>query len=191
MNKIIFNPKQLEKLNNPVRKQWLPPEIIWKSLNIDFPEVLVDFGAGTGYLTKDIASYAPDAVIHALDIQQEMIEYLNAQMPENVHPVLIDSTHIPLKDNSADALWSIAVYHELNEPERFLNESFRVLKPGGILLIIDWEKEDPEMKKAGPPLSERVPASQLIREIIDSGFREITSVQEFNSHICLRALKPH
>lgn len=188
---MIFDYKQLEKLNNPVRKQWLPPEIIWKSLDIKSPEVLVDFGAGTGYLTRDLAASAPAAVIHALDIQQAMIDYLNAQMPGNVHPVLINSIQIPLKDNSVDALWSITVYHELSDTEKFLKESFRVLKPGGVLLIIDWEKENPEMKKAGPPISERVPASQLIREIIDSGFREITSVQEFNSHICLRALKPN
>lgn len=186
---MIFNPDKLDKLNNPVRKQWLPPEVIWKSLDLESPEVLVDYGAGTGFFTKDFASSAPEAVIHAVDIQPEMIEYLKTNMPENIHPVLVDNTHIPLKNNCADALWSIAVYHELENTETFLNEAYRVLRPGGVLLIIDWEKENPEMS-SGPPIAERIGSSELIREIIDCGFREITSIQEFNSHVCMRALKP-
>lgn len=189
MNEMIFDSKNLRKLNNPVRKEWIPPSAIWESLDLDAPEVLIDYGAGTGFITEDLAGYAPDAEIHAIDIQEEMIAYLRTHMPENVHPILIEGIEIPLKDNSADALWSIAVYHELGDSEAFLKETFRVLKPGGVILIIDWEKEDPELQ-AGPPLSERIGAPQLIREIIDCGFREITSIHEFNSHIGIRALKP-
>jgi ubiquinone/menaquinone biosynthesis C-methylase UbiE len=189
MREIIFNSDNLDKLNNPVRKQWLPPEAIWKSLNLESPAVLVDYGAGTGFFTKELASSAPEAVIHAVDIQPEMIDYLKTHMPENIHPILVDSIQIPIKTGSADALWSIAVYHELGNTEAFLSEAFRVLKPGGVLLIIDWEKENPELN-AGPPLAERIESSELIREVIDCGFREITSIQDFNSHICIRALKP-
>jgi 2-polyprenyl-3-methyl-5-hydroxy-6-metoxy-1,4-benzoquinol methylase len=41
----------------------------------------------------------------------------------------------PLEDNSVDICISLAVIEHLNEPQQFLNEIFRVLKPGGTVAL--------------------------------------------------------
>jgi len=179
----------LHKLNNPERLNWLPPEEIWKFLGLENPRVLVDFGAGTGLITARLAEFAPRADIHALDIQPEMIEYLTAHMPDTVTPMLINGTTIPLGDETVDALWNIAVYHELEDREFFLSEVYRILKPGGKLLVIDWEKESP-LLSAGPPLEHRIPLDWIIAELKDSGFTEIRTLQSFKSHIGVCGEKP-
>ncbi len=179
----------LHKLNDPERLNWLPPEEIWKFMELDNPKVLVDFGAGTGLITARLAEFAPQADIHALDIQPEMVEYLTAHMPDTVSPMLIKGKSIPLADSTVDALWNIAVYHELEDRQFFLNEVFRILKPGGKFLVIDWEKESPVIN-TGPPLEDRVPVVRVIEEMRDSGFREIRTVLSFKSHIAVCGEKP-
>ncbi|MDA3959044.1 class I SAM-dependent methyltransferase [Oceanispirochaeta sp.] len=189
MNKKVFNTDKLHKLNDPVRLNWLPPREIWTFLNLKNPKVLVDFGAGTGFFTSRMAVFAPEADIHAMDIQPEMIDYLQEHMPDTVSPMLLRGNTIPLADNSVDALWNIAVYHELEDRDIFLAEVFRILKPDGKLLIIDWEKEEPVLD-AGPPLKNRISGKKIIEEVRDSGFREIRTMVTLNSHIGICGTKP-
>jgi len=189
MNKKIFIAEMLHKLNNPERLNWLPPEEIWKFMELQNPRVLVDFGAGTGLITARLSQFAPQADIHALDIQPEMVEYLTTHMPDTVTPMLIKGNTIPLADCTVDALWNIAVYHELEDRDFFLSEVFRILKPGGKLLVIDWEKESP-LLTTGPPLEDRVPVANVIEEIRDCGFIDIRTMLSFKSHIAVCGKKP-
>ena len=58
-----------------------------------------------------------------------------------------DMCSLPLKNNSADFIISIAAFHHLSTIERriqALKELYRVLKPGGNLLISVWSKNQPK-----------------------------------------------
>jgi predicted methyltransferase len=68
----------------------------------------------------------------------------------NVEHQTIDVEHLPMADHSQDALLLIKVYHDLYwvpqkgdepwpkiDPNAVLNEIARVVKPGGILLLVD------------------------------------------------------
>jgi hypothetical protein len=44
-----FDPKKREKLNDPGRHTCPNPDLIWQALELSSPEILVDFGAGTGF----------------------------------------------------------------------------------------------------------------------------------------------
>jgi tRNA A58 N-methylase Trm61 len=46
-----FDPKKLEKLNNPERLKIVPPQYIWKMLNLKNVRTIVDIGAGTGFFS--------------------------------------------------------------------------------------------------------------------------------------------
>ncbi len=186
---MIFDAKKLRKLNNPERAEWIPFDKLRNALGLESPEVLVDFGAGTGFFTAPLARDEPGIRFYALDVQQEMISYLKKEMPSNVEAVLIDGKRISLEENGADGLICINVYHEIPERDVLLTEFYRVLKPRGVLLVIDWEKENPILKD-GPPLERRVAASDMVQEMAEAGFREIEPVYGFNSHTALRAVKP-
>jgi len=57
MTNNIFNPKKLEKLNNPDRLKAIPPEFIWGKLNLVDPRYLLDLGAGTGMFSIAFSHY--------------------------------------------------------------------------------------------------------------------------------------
>ncbi len=186
---MIFDAKKLKKLNNPERSEWIPVNGLWETLGLDDPGILVDLGAGTGFFTAPLAALAPETRIYALDVQQEMISYMEEKMPENVVPLLIDGRKIPLEENSVDGLLCINVYHEIPDRPAMLKEIRRILKPDGVLLLLDWEKESPVLKD-GPPLERRIPAALMVEELVEAGFHGIESFYRFNSHTALRGVKP-
>ena len=52
-----------------------------------------------------------------------------------------DICHLPFEDNTFDAILCIATFHHLSSPKRrlqTLNEMYRVLKPGGKVLLSVW-----------------------------------------------------
>jgi SAM-dependent methyltransferase len=51
---------------------------------------------------------------------------------------------LPLKPETIDAAAMMLVLHHLSEPERALSEAARVLRPGGVLLVVDMVAHDRE-----------------------------------------------
>ena len=45
-----FKPKHMKKLDNPERRKLLPPHKLLELLEIQDNDILIDLGAGTGYL---------------------------------------------------------------------------------------------------------------------------------------------
>jgi ubiquinone/menaquinone biosynthesis C-methylase UbiE len=50
---------------------------------------------------------------------------------------------IPVGDGSIDALWSVNAMHHWTDLDRALREIHRVLRPGGRLVLVDEDFEDP------------------------------------------------
>lgn len=49
----------------------------------------------------------------------------------------IDAHQLPLRGSSVSCCFAINVFHHLNSPENFLHEQIRVLKPGGVCILIE------------------------------------------------------
>ena len=179
-----FDPKKRKKLNNPVRLEWLPPALIWDIVGTASGSTFVDIGAGTGYLTRGIADIAgPSVRIHALDIEPLMIEEMHETLPDNgpVKPQLMARDQLPFADDCVDGIWMITLFHELEPAEPLLKEIRRVLRPGGCLLIIDWEKNE-EACEHGPPLEHRVAVNTTKQQVTATSFNNIRIVPGFHYH---------
>ncbi len=187
-----FDPKKRKKLNNPVRLKWLPPDLIWKLVSSGSGATYLDIGAGTGYLTRAIADIAGSSVrIHALDIEPLMIQEIQATLPVNgsISPRLMKENQLEFDDDSVDGAWMITLYHELEPPEPLLEEIKRVLRPGGRLLIIDWEKSE-EACELGPPLQHRVAADTARQQVVAADFQNVRITPGFIFHYGIIAHTP-
>ncbi|MFO7839372.1 MAG: class I SAM-dependent methyltransferase [Desulfosalsimonadaceae bacterium] len=166
-----FNPRHIDKLNDPKRKKTMKPDILWELVNLENPGVLVDIGAGTGFFACLFAEKMASGTVYACDTADELIgwmrENLSPACRERVVPVKSEEARIPLSDGLADLAYMINLHHELERPQELLFEVSRLVKPGGRVLIVDWK---PEETPEGPPLSIRVSPATVAEQLEKAGF---------------------
>jgi ArsR family transcriptional regulator len=115
-------------------------EAIGQMLFLLTPRVrIADLGAGDGTLSRLLARQAES--VHCVDNSPRMVQVGRAlakkEQLRNLTYVLGNIEKVPLADRSIDlALLSQALHHAEN-PRQALAEAFRILKPGGRLLILD------------------------------------------------------
>ncbi len=115
-------------------------EAIGQMLFLLTPRVrIADLGAGDGTLSRLLARQAES--VHCVDNSPRMVQVGRALAKKehlrNLTYVLGNIEKVPLPDRSIDlALLSQALHHAEN-PRQALTEAFRILKPGGRLLILD------------------------------------------------------
>ncbi len=184
-----FDPKKLNKLNNPDRLTDIPPEYIWDKLNLINPDVFVDIGAGTGFFSVPFLNYTKNGKIFACDISDIMIQWMEHNIcPKYPNIVLIkmEENAVPLKDGIADLVYMINLHHELEQPGKILKESFRLLKKNGKIFIVDWKKEDMDQ---GPPIHLRYSPEKVNDQLVSSGFEDIRIYNEMPKHFLIIAEK--
>lgn len=103
------------------------------------PWKVVDLGAGESFIAQMIAQQAHS--VTCIDNSQKMVEVGKASVKkhgfDNIDYQLGDIESLPLKENCFDfALFSQALHHAEN-PQLALREAYRVLIPGGKLLVVD------------------------------------------------------
>jgi SAM-dependent methyltransferase len=106
---------------------------------IGHPERVVDLGAGTGGLTRELVGRAVEVV--AVEPDDRMREVLAGALPA-VRALAGRGEDIPLPDGSAQAVLASASWHWM-EVAPTLREVGRVLVPGGVLGAM-WSGPDPE-----------------------------------------------
>jgi SAM-dependent methyltransferase len=72
-----------------------------------------------------------------------------------------------MESGIADFVLLSTVLHEVETPDRMLNEIARVLKPGGRLGIVEWQAADTGQ---GPGVSERIAPARMFRLLAEAGF---------------------
>lgn len=152
----------------------MPPEEMWHTffspqetlmalgLRSDMTDV-VDFGCGYGTFTIPAAQITP-GLVHAFDIEADMIAATREKVERlnlgNVRLYQRDfvSDGTGLQDESAEYVMLFNILHA-EEPDELLSESFRILRPGGILGIMHWNY-DPDTPR-GPPMTIRPRPEQI------------------------------
>jgi SAM-dependent methyltransferase len=110
-------------------------EIVLKGISLPADAVAVEIGCGIGRLAKALSSRVRK--IYACDLSGEMLaragEYCAGA--DNIEFIRVDGDLAPLPSGVADLVYSHLVFQHVPSARfirRYLRESFRVLKPGGI-----------------------------------------------------------
>ena len=119
----------------------------WKSvaealLKLMSPMVIADLGAGEGAFSLLLAQRAKRVI--AVDTSAKMVEFGRQQAKrqgvKNVDYRLGDMEEVPIEDNSVDLVFFSQSLHHALHPERAVAEAWRILKPGGRIVLLDLAK---------------------------------------------------
>lgn len=105
------------------------------------PESVLDIATGTGDLALQFAAVLPQAKITGLDLSEGMLEVARKKATKQTHPQLDfvkgDSEALPFQDNTYEAITVSFGIRNFEHLEAGLKEIYRVLKPGGIFVILE------------------------------------------------------
>jgi ubiquinone/menaquinone biosynthesis C-methylase UbiE len=151
-----FDPEKLKKLDDPERLSLFDPEAVLKSFGLKPGMTVLDVGTGAGFYLPYLSKMVSDSgKVYAIDISPEAVEYAKSKVSQlglkNVEVLTSQENKIPFPDNTVDFTYMAFVFHELEDPVKFLKELERVSKPIGYLALIDWKKEE---RDKGPPPDE-------------------------------------
>ncbi len=166
-----FDTAHVEILEDERRREILDVDKILESVNSYVGNSVADVGCGPGYFSIPISkSLGKGGEVFAVDLERAMLEKLkeNIVAQSGIHPVLSKEESIPdVKDNSVDSCFLVNVLHEL-EGNQTLREAYRILRPGGHLILIDWKKIKMDF---GPPYTIRISERDAKGRCADVGFK--------------------
>ncbi len=122
-----------------------------KNLGLAPGMAVCDLGCGNGYWTLPMARIVGETgKVYAVDIQPEMLRQLRTRAGkaklENVVSLLgaVDDPQLPI-DAKLDVVLMVDVYHEFSHPESMLWAIRNSLKPQGVIALLEYREEDPEV----------------------------------------------
>jgi ubiquinone/menaquinone biosynthesis C-methylase UbiE len=125
-------------LYNPVRKAFTDRKRILDESGITADSVVLEVGAGNGFLTEVIAERAKKVM--AVELQPGMVRKLEKRIDrvhEKVEIIRADIASHPLGDEFADVGLLYYSFHEVREKDEAAVIISRAIKPGGILAIYE------------------------------------------------------
>lgn len=190
---MVISARDFAKLESPERKSLqniddflgLVRNLRWRTC--------ADIGCGIGFYTLPMAEKWKNSrqviavdrstpALEELDKRVDSMELTNVQIRQTV------SDRIPIEDATVDLVNLGNVYHEIKGRLNFLKEIYRILKPGGTLLIIDWDPE--EDLGIGPAVNERVSKEQILQDLNFADFTGVRNHFVFVGHYAMTAKRP-
>lgn len=178
------------------REVYAAREHVLKSCEIKPGFRVADVGAGTGFYSRLFANAVSDeGWVFSVDISPRFLEHINRKAREdgihNISGVLGTDRTIALPPNSVDLVFICDTYHHFEFPELTLASIRKALKPGGMLVVIDFERIPGKSREF--ILGHVRGGKEVFRgEIVDAGFRVIDEIKVpgFEENYLLRFRKP-
>ncbi|MBT8454431.1 MAG: class I SAM-dependent methyltransferase [Deltaproteobacteria bacterium] len=160
-----------DRLDDPGRDDWQMPEAVVERLACGPGMTVVDLGAGTGYFAGYLsAAVGREGRVLALDIDRSMVDRIEARIDRdelpNVEPGVIGAADPGLAPRSVDRILIVNTWHHISNRLDYADKLRAALRPGGLVLIVDFTIESPH----GPPPGMRLTHDTVVRELRAAGF---------------------
>ncbi len=165
---------------------------IWKNAMMDWlaprgEQKLLDVAGGTGDISFRFLKRAPDAHATVFDMTQGMLDAGRERaeaddMADRLDWVCGDAMALPFADNTFDVYTISFGIRNVTRPQEALNEAYRVLKPGGRLMVLEFSQiPNPAMQWAYDRYSFNIipPMGKIIANDADSYQYLVESIRKF------------
>lgn len=185
-----FDPQRAALLDDPERERWLPTARIVELLGVGEGIRVLDYGSGTGRYALAVARAYPNAEVVAFDIAQRMLDIIGARVAEsglsNVRTA--GPKQSAISAGTFDRALAVHLLHEIDDEH--VAHIFQALKPGGSLLVVDWNRDRAAERDFGPPPDHVHTLDEGVERLRAAGFRaEVLTAPEFPYHFAIRATK--
>ncbi len=122
------------------------PKSNLESLGLSEGITIADLGTGSGFYALEAAKMVKDGKVYAVDVQQELL----ARLKNTAHQAHVNNIHVihgnieklggtKIGDNTVDVALVCNTFFQIEHKDEFLKEVSRILKPGGRILLVDWQ----------------------------------------------------
>jgi ubiquinone/menaquinone biosynthesis C-methylase UbiE len=127
--------------------QLIDPQTLFEAIGLGKGMHIADFGSGrTGSFVFPAAAIVGEhGVVYAVDVVKSALEGIakRARLDGllNIHTVWADierANAVAIPEHSQDAILLVNVLSTIRTRDAALTEADRILKPGGVILVVDW-----------------------------------------------------
>jgi len=140
------------------------------------PLVIADLGAGEGTFSQLLARRAKKVI--AIDNSEKMVEYgtelARKHGVTNLEYRWGDIQEIPIRSGAVHLAFFSQALHHAQHPERAVAEAYRILKPGGRIVVLDLLRHSyQEARELYADVWLGFTEAEVIRFLADAGFRHV------------------
>ena len=103
---------------------------------------LLDVGCGIGgsslYLAEKFQAQATGITLSPVQAARAKERVVESGLQLQAEFLVADAQNMPFADNSFDLVWSLESGEHMPDKAKFMQECYRVLKPGGKLILVTW-----------------------------------------------------
>lgn len=169
---------------------------ILQALQLEPGMAIADIGSGTGlYVGAFSQAVGDQGKVYAVDLSPNFIKHLRQRVKDeelsNTEVVFCTDRDVNLQPNSVDRVFICDVYHHFEYPESSLASIRAALRPGGQLILIDFNNDGEGERGEWLKGHVRAPKSVFKQEIIEAGFafQEEVDIEGFKENYFLRFVK--
>lgn len=153
--------------------------------------VVADLGAGSGFYALGAAKVVGNSgKVFVVDVQESTLEHVASEarmrMIRNIQTIRADleqkNSVEKIPSGSCDFVIFSNVFHQVKNRDQVLIETYRILKTGGKILVVDWnDKPSP----IGPASNERLSEDEAKKQVTKAGFKFVSEIDADNFHYSL------
>lgn len=179
--------------NIAATKEFIDPKMILDQLDIAKNNVAADFGCGSGYFSIPMARKIPDGKLYSLDVLPAALESVASRAKiEGLTNIITTRVNLEkeggskLENESLDWVILKDMLFQNKSKDIILREAFRVLKPGGKLLAVEWNAQS---ESFGPQNDLKISEENLEKLIVGEKFKIEKKINAGNFHYGFMAVK--
>lgn len=162
--------KWAEVFEDPERDRWQRPDTVIDILEFEGNETVLNIGSGTGYFSVRFAKALPRGKVIGVDIEPDMVRYLNERAENEDLPNLtsrVVEPDDPRISEPVDMVFLCNTYHHIQDRVDYFKRLVEDFQPKGRLVIVDFVKGD---LPVGPPDRMKLSPEEVTSELSEAGY---------------------